>query len=98
MRDKAHRQANHPGNAKVKRETKMARYVKTVTIHSVQGFDGMKPGQWFQWANGGSRGQFYGTTRAGVDVVRTQHGVWGKPSDCERARLQRMYAKQHGAK
>lgn len=76
----------------------MARYVKTVTIHSVQGFDGIKPGQWFCWANGGSRGQYMGTTRAGVDVVRHQQGTWGKPSDTARAKLQRAYAVKYGAK
>lgn len=76
----------------------MARYVKTVTIHNVQGFDGLKPGQWFCWANGGSRGQYMGTSRAGVDYVRHQQGKWGKKTDTQRAKLMRDSAKRHGAK
>jgi len=57
----------------------------------------MQVGQWFRW-NNGSRGQYMGTTAAGVDVVRMQAAKFGKAQDCARNKLQRQYAKLHGAK
>jgi len=73
------------------------RYQKEITIFNAQQFDTMQPGQWFKW-HLGSRGQYLGTTSAGVDVVRYQAANFGKPSDCTRNKLQRQYAKQYGAK
>jgi hypothetical protein len=77
----------------------MTQYTKTITVQSPLCFDSLKPGQWFVWAGAGrSRGQYYGTTRAGVDVVRHQQGAWGKPSDTARAATLRAYALRHGSK
>jgi len=73
------------------------RYQKEITIFNAQQFDSMKPGQWFKW-HLGSRGQYLGTTSAGVDVVRHQADKFGKASDCTRNKLQRNHAKLHGAK
>jgi len=73
------------------------RYQKEITIFNEQQFDSMQPGQWFKW-HIGSRGQYLGTTTAGVDVVRHQAAKFGKASDCTRNKLQRQYAKLHGAK
>ena len=81
----------------------MARYTKTITVYSPLCFDqlGFKPGQWFQWAGAkgnGSRGQWLGKTRAGVDALRYQSDKFGKFADTERNKLMRKWAKQNGAK
>ena len=73
------------------------KYLKTITIFSELQFDSMRPGQWFKWHNG-ARGQWLGKTRAGVDVVRYQSGVYGKVSDNDRNHLLRTWAKSNGAK
>lgn len=73
------------------------KYAKTITIFSELQFDSMKPGQWFRW-NNGSRGQWLGKTKAGVDAVRYQGGKFGKLADTTRNKLLRKWAKQHGAK
>lgn len=73
------------------------KYVKTITIFSELQFDSMRPGQWFKWHNG-ARGQWLGKTRAGVDAVRYQSGVYGKVSDNDRNHLLRVWAKSNGAK
>ena len=75
-----------------------ARYTKTVEVSCLTDFDTMKPGQWFQWVNGGGRGQWLGKTRVGVDAVRYQGGKFGKPADTIRNHLMRKWAKANGAK
>lgn len=77
------------------------KYISTVTVYSPLCFEGMKPGQWFKWAGAsgnGSRGQYMGTTRAGVDAVRYQQGNFGKKADTMRNHLMRKWAKQNGSK
>jgi len=73
------------------------RYQKEITIFNAQQFNSMQVGQWFKW-HLGSRGQYLGTTLAGVDVVRHQVDKFGKAADCTRNKLQRNYAKLRGAK
>lgn len=77
------------------------KYVKTVVINKPQDFDTLHPGQWFIFAGaGGTRGQWFGKTRAGVDYVRHQPESrnWGIKTDTERARSIRASAKRWGAK
>ena len=77
------------------------KYTKTVTIKTNQDFDQLHPGQWFVFDGaGGSRGQWYGKTRAGVDYVRHQpeNRTWGAKIDTDRAKIIRASAKKWGAK
>lgn len=71
------------------------RYTKTVTIHAVQQLDQLQPGQWFKMGQHGNPGQYLGTTRAGVDIIR--HGKFNKMNAVRNAIL-RSYAKVNGAK
>ena len=73
------------------------KYAKTITIFSELQFDSMHPGQWFKW-NNGSRGQWLGKTRAGVDAVRYQSEKFGKASDTRRNQMIRTWAKKNGSK
>jgi hypothetical protein len=77
------------------------RYVSTVTVYSPLCFDGLRVGQWFQWAGAdgnGSRGQWLGKTKAGADAVRYQSGKFGKVADTKRNHLMRKWALSNGAK
>lgn len=73
----------------------MARYTKTVTFTYVQELDALQIGQWVQYGACGEKGQFMGTTSDYNDIFR-----WGKFSKANaiRNKLQRDYAKRHGAK
>jgi hypothetical protein len=75
----------------------MAQYVKTIFVSSLSQLDTMKPGQWVAF-DSGNRGQYLGRTRAGVQVVRYQSGLFGEFKDTESNKLLRKYAKLNGAK
>ena len=77
------------------------KYTKTVTIRTNQDFDALHVGQWFVFAGaGGSRGQWYGKTLAGVDYVRhhPEWRNWGAKTYTDRAKSIRASAKRWGAK
>lgn len=62
----------------------------------------LRPGQWVHNASA-SRGQYLGTTRAGVVVIRWQAGKFSKQgaspqTDAKQNRTLRQYAKTYGAK
>lgn len=75
--------------------TIMARYTKTVVFNYVQELDNLPIGQWVQCGAYGAKGQYMGTTFGNTDVIR-----WGRFSkaNAKRNKLQRDYAKRHGAK
>ncbi len=62
----------------------------------------LRPGQWV-YLESGARGQFLGVTRAGVTVIRWQHGKFGTQgatpqTDARQNRTLRTYAKVYGAR
>ena len=56
-----------------------------------------KIGQWVK-VDGVIRGQYLGKTRAGVVVVRYQHGNFGKLADAKSNHYLRQFAVVNGAK
>jgi hypothetical protein len=56
-----------------------------------------KIGQWI-CVDGIQRGQYLGKTKAGVIVLRYQHGVFGTKADTDSNHFLRMFAKVNGAK
>ena len=73
----------------------MARYTKTIIFNYAKELDNLPIGQWVQFGACGAKGQYLGTTSGNTDVIR-----WGKFSkaNAKRNKLQRGYAKRHGAK
>ena len=74
----------------------MAQFIKTQFIADVSMLRNMKPGQWVQF-DSGNRGQYMGTTLAGVDVVRYQKQGNFARVDAKANKPLREYAKLYGA-
>jgi hypothetical protein len=81
------------------------RFTSTRLISTDAECQGMRPGQWVTLTSG-ARGQYLGTTRAGVTVIRWQSGRFASTSsggttpqdDARNNRPLRQYAKRYGAK
>ena len=71
------------------------RFQNTVLVSSVSSFKGIKVGQWFQ-TEVGSRGQYLGTTDAGVAVVRWQNESFQR-RDAVNNKHFRRFAKTYGS-
>ena len=71
------------------------KFVSTVLVNG--DFSRIKPGQWVRLESG-SRGQYLGTTAAGVTVVRYQSGAFGAKRDTKGNALLREYARINGSK
>lgn len=72
-------------------------FVSTVRIVTESQFDGMKPGQWVMF-DSGVRGQYLGTTRAGVRAIRYQKDGKFTKVDARANKPLRAYAKIYGSK
>jgi hypothetical protein len=69
----------------------MTQYTKTILVSSIGEFSGIKPGQWVQIETG-SRGQYLGKSRAGVDVIRWENSKFDARSAVQNKHL-RNFAK-----
>ena len=68
----------------------MARYTKTIFVSSLSDLDKIQPGQWVSF-DSGNRGQYFGKTEHGTQVIRYQAGKWGKKKHWHGSKLLRQY-------
>ncbi len=68
----------------------MARFTQTRVLATVAQLHSLQPGQWIQFVDG-PRGQYLGTTAAGVECIRWQNGKFGK-QNAKQNRPLRQYA------
>lgn len=73
----------------------MAQFTITRVIPSIVHLHGLQPGQWVQFPDG-PRGQYLGTTSAGVECIRWQNGKFTKVN-AKQNRPLRQYAKLCGS-
>ena len=78
------------------------RFQSTRLIFTETDFASMRPGQWVK-NTAGARGQYLGTTAAGVVVIRWQHGKFGTQganvrTDARQNGTLRRYAKVYGSR
>lgn len=73
------------------------KFVKTNIVTNLNAVNSLKVGQWFSIDGADQRGQYLGTTTAGVTVVRWQKAGKFERRDAVANKHLRAYAKVYGA-